>query len=301
MNQTIQSFTHIGRPIDPRYPTNLAIAIIIAITTVSMFIFQLLSGTNLFLSTTQAIVAALTIFLVWAFAREIDPEEQLSAFMPVLLMLIVLFTLDVEYNLIALFYLMSLARIVNRSIGLAATLADSIIMLIFTGLVAYLSGWIYALVAVIAFLLDAVLPDANHRHRVFALLAFIVMIIAFVLQSGVINLTIPSTNYLIATGLAGLVFIPIIWKAGKLSVSCDISPELLSPLRVRATQIMVLIFAFIIAFWQGNQGILALLPLWLVFAGTGLFPLIKPFLPDINLEMRSVRLWIDDPISHESN
>ena len=293
MTQNMSNFTSIGRPVDPRYPTNMAISIIMAITTLAMFVFQLFTGTNFVQAGIQGIMAGLTIFLVWAFAREIDPEEQLSAFVPVVLMFIVLFTIDAGYNLLVLFYMMTLARIVNRSVGLPAKLTDSVIILVFTGIIAYLYGWIYALLGVMAFLLDAMLPEANNRHKLFALLALIVTIVVFVLQGSTINPTFPSTDYLIVILLAGLIFIPVIWMSRQLNVAGDANAETLIPIRVQATQILILAFAYVIAFWQGNEGIMTLLPLWIIFAGLAVFPLIKPLLPEINLEMRASKSQID--------
>lgn len=282
--ENMSQFTHIGRPVDLRYPTNRIILLMMMLTTVAMLVFQLLSGTALIEAGLQAISAGLTIFFVWAFAREIDPQEQLSAFVAVLLTLIMLFIVDADYNLLALFFLMSVARVVNRSVGLPLKLNDSVLVLIFAGFVAYLSGWIFALIAAVAFLLDSFLPESDSKHRLFAGLAFLMMIVFMLIQQDAFTLMMPTQTFLIGIVLAGLIFMPLIWSSRQVTAVCDMRGQTLSPIRVQATQLLMLMVAFVLAFLQGNEGILAFLPLWITLVGVGLFPLIKPFLPDINLE-----------------
>lgn len=284
--QDLSQFTHIGRPVDPRYPTNRAISIIIIATIVVMLVFQLVKGSPIIGAGLHAIAAGLTIFWVWAFAREVDPEEQLSAFVAVLLVLIMLFTLEAGFNLIVLFYLMAISRVINRTVGLPLKLSDSVVVFAATILVAYLSGWIYALIGAIVFLLDSILPEPDSKHRLFAGLSLLVMLVTMWIQGVAITLTIPSQLYLIAIVLAGLIFIPVIWSSRQLTVVCDIRGQTLSPIRIQALQILILVVAFVIAFTQGDEGVLSYRMVWLTLAGIGLFPLIKPTLPDINLEIR---------------
>jgi len=284
--QDMSQLTHVGRPVDPRYPTNRAISIINIATIVVMFVFQLVKGTPIIDAGLHAIAAGLTMFVVWAFAREIDPEEQLSAFVAVLLALILLFTVDAGYNLIVLFYLIGIARVINRSVGLPLKLSDSVLLLGATILVAYLSGWIYALIGAIAFLLDSILPEPDLKHRLFAGLSLLVMLVVMWIQGIAITLMMPSQLYLIVIVLAGLIFIPVIWSSRQLTVVCDIRGQTLSPIRVQVLQILILVVALVIAFTQGDEGVLSYRMVWIALAGVGLFPLIKPFLPDINLEMR---------------
>lgn len=286
MEQMYQ-FSHIGRPIDPRYPTNIAIVIWCAIVGVAMFGFRLVSSVELLPAGVSAFVASVAVFFVWAFAREIDPEEQLSAFVAVLLMTIAVFVVDAPFNLIVLFYMMSMSRIVNRVVGLPATLMDSIILLIFTGVVGFLGSWIYAMMGATAFLLDSVLPNRDRKHLLFAGLSVVIMIVAFIVQNSQLNPILPTTEFIIGIVMVTVIFIPVIIKTRTTSAVTDLNDESLITVRVQATQIVALLFGYHVALWQGNAGILEFLPLWLTIAGVSLFPLVKPFLPDWDLSPRS--------------
>jgi len=278
--------SHIGRPVDPRYPTNLAIMVWCAVVGALMFGFRLVTAGDVIQAGVSSFFAGITIFVVWAFAREIDPQEQLSAFVSVVLMTIALFIVDVQYNLLVLFYMMSMSRIVNRSVGLPATLLDSILLLLFTGLVGLAGSWIYAMMGATAFLVDSILPDRDRKNLLFAGLSTVIMIVAFVMQNSTLNATLPTTEFIVSILVTTLIFIPVILNTRQLVVTADITREPLIPIRVQATQVIAVLFGYHVALWQGNQGILEFLPLWLTIAGVALFPLIKPILPQWDLSPR---------------
>ena len=279
-------FTHVARAVDPRYPTNLAIIIWSAVVGALMFGFRLVSGVDVLQAGISSVLVGLTLFIVWAFAREIDHQEQLSAFVSVALMTIALFVVDVQYNLLMMFYLISISRIVNRSVGLPVKLTDSIYLLLFTGLVGLMGSWVYAMMGATAFLLDSILPKRDRKQLVFAGLSTLIMMIAFVMQSSSLNPTLPTTEFIISISIVTLIFIPVIFNAKHLTVTADITKERLAPIRVQATQVIAVLFGYHVALWQGNQGILEFLPLWLTLAGVALFPLVKPIMPKWDLSRR---------------
>lgn len=287
MKQDLTQFAHLGRPIDPRYPTNFVISRWSIIIFPIIFIFALLSGDTLIHAGFRAIVASLSIFFVWAFSREIDPQEQLSAFVSVVFMTIALFFINAQFNLLVLFYTMMMLRLVNRTVGLPAKLSNSVGLLILTAFIALIGNWTYAVIALIAFLLDSLLPQANIRHRWFAVLALVILVIAFVMQSAQIEFLLPTMAYLGAIILAGLIFIPLILKSRILPVEGDVTDESLIPIRVQSGQVFILVSAYLLALWQGDASIIEFLPLWLCIAGVSIFPVIKPFLPDWSLDKRT--------------
>lgn len=84
-------FTSINRPIDPKYPTNRAIALFALIVMIVGGIFQLLTGTGWLLGGFWGLGAGITVFFVWAICRELDPDHDLSAFVAASLALLGLF------------------------------------------------------------------------------------------------------------------------------------------------------------------------------------------------------------------
>ena len=279
-------FSHIGRMIDPRYPTNLAIIVWCAIVGAVMLGFRLVSGADIIQAGIASVLAGVTVFVTWAFAREIDPQEQLSAFVAVGLMSIALFVVDVGFNLLVMFYLMSMLRILNRTVGLPATLPDSVLLLLFTGFVGLTGNWIYAMMGATVFLLDSLLPDRDRKHLLFAGLATVIMIVAFVTQNNLLNPMLPTIDFIVGILIVTLIFIPVIWNTKQLKVTADATKEPLVSIRVQAAQVIAILFGYHVALWQGNQGILEFLPLWLTIAGVALFPLIKPILPKWDLSPR---------------
>jgi len=282
----LAEFTHIGRMIDPRYPTNLAILIWCTIVGALMLGFRLVSDAEIVQAILDSVMAGITVFMTWALAREIDPQEQLSAFVAVSLMTIVLFVVGVQFNLIVLAYMLTMSRIVNRSVGLPATLSDSTMLLLFTGFVGIVGSWIFALMGAAMFLLDSILPNRDRKHVFFGIFSVAIAIVAFVIQSSSLNSILPTVEYAVGMLAVTFIFVPTIVKSKHLTVIADATREPLTPIRVQALQAIAVLAGFYVAFWQGNQGVVEFLPLWVTTAGVSLFPLVKLLLPEIDLSRR---------------
>ncbi len=279
LDQQLYKVTHIGRILDPRYPTNLAIMIWMGVVGAAIFGIQLINGTEVIQAGISGVIALFSVFFAWAMSRELDPQHQLSAFVSALLMTIAVFLVDVRFNLIILFYMMSMLRIVNRSTGLPALLTDSLVMVVLTALVAFFGSWIYAMIGATAFLLDAVLAKPHRQHVIFAGLSIVIMIVTFILQNAQLVPIPPTTDYMIGILFATFIVVPLILKSKDVNVDCDITGEPMIPIRLQAGQVLMLLLGYHVAIWQGNAGILDLLPMWVSILGISLFPLIKPFLP----------------------
>ncbi|MGD9316838.1 MAG: hypothetical protein PVG56_08400, partial [Anaerolineae bacterium] len=87
----LADFTALGRnPLDPGYPTNLAIAALTVVVAIAGAVWRLISGVALLESALWGIGAGLVMFLTWALGRELDPDHDLSAFVGAGLVLIAL-------------------------------------------------------------------------------------------------------------------------------------------------------------------------------------------------------------------
>ncbi|MEM8966327.1 MAG: hypothetical protein AAGE93_07905, partial [Bacteroidota bacterium] len=75
----ITRFSGLARPIDPAYPTNRAIIIIVSTVFLGLTIYSLSIGQGLIDSLLVGGHLAVVIFLTWALARELDPDYPLSA------------------------------------------------------------------------------------------------------------------------------------------------------------------------------------------------------------------------------
>ena len=114
----IYRFTSVARPVDPRYPTNRALLIVLPIGAAA---FAILASLGFFEA--GALSAMLSAFLVgfaaWAFTRELAPDDDAAAFVALALAWVMSAATGAT-GVILTFAALFLARIVNRTTGLAA-------------------------------------------------------------------------------------------------------------------------------------------------------------------------------------
>ncbi|MCJ7725459.1 MAG: hypothetical protein MUP76_03615, partial [Acidimicrobiia bacterium] len=69
----------IGRPIDPRYPSNRFILIVAPLAGLAWRVWKLASEGDWSPAVGRALVAGMATFLAWAIARELDPDRPWTA------------------------------------------------------------------------------------------------------------------------------------------------------------------------------------------------------------------------------
>lgn len=117
----------------------------------------------------EALRFALLIFVAWALGRELDPDDPSAAFVSLGLGMLVAVMAD-GAGLLTGFATLGLVRIVNRSTGLAARMADSVLlMLLSIGTVYWTESPLFGGVAAVAFILDGTLREPLRHQWVFAL------------------------------------------------------------------------------------------------------------------------------------
>ena len=150
----VYHLTSIARPVDPAYPTNRAVLIVLALGA-AVFAALSLGGIINMNPLEAALSALLAGFASWALAREFAPDDNAAAFLALALawaMVLVSGTASVLLTFVALF----LVRIVNRSTGLASRPWDTLLVLGFVLWATVSLGQpLLALVAALAFALDA--------------------------------------------------------------------------------------------------------------------------------------------------
>lgn len=167
----IYEFSGIARPIDFKYPTNKLIAILSALALVGGVVLGLVQGLVVGKALLLGLQFAGTVFLTWAFAREVDPHEPWSAFVAVSIVAIG-FVWGIRPDLLSIAVLMGATRILICSCGRQPVIPDALIILGGAGWLAY--GQHQGLAAIIIgliFLLDGLLRPANRLSLLFALVA----------------------------------------------------------------------------------------------------------------------------------
>lgn len=266
----MRQISALARPIDPDYPTNRAIAIITVLVGIIAGALQLILGNSLIDSALLAIAAAGSVFLAWALSRELDPDNQLSAFVSSGLTIISLLFASAP-SLLALFWCLWILRILNQSTGLPATVLDAAIALGLGSWLAYQSNWTYSVMTTLVFLLDGLLKPQNHKQLAFAGTSVIVgTAIAFGLQVpfGAID---PSGASAIPWLAITIVFIPVIFASRQVAATCDYTGDRLNPMRLQAAQAVALLTAVVVTLFAGIEGALSLLPLWMAFLGVAAY------------------------------
>jgi len=115
--------TTIGRPIDLRYPTNLAIVLLTLVMFAAGIWTMTMRGESFVASVPHSLAWAGTVFLSWALAREVDPDRWYSAFFAAAGGFIAA-SMYAPPPLLAIFWFLLALRFINRSTGHPPGLLD---------------------------------------------------------------------------------------------------------------------------------------------------------------------------------
>ena len=235
-------------------------------------ILRLIAGVQLVQSISWGIAAGLAVFLAWALARELDPDHDLSAFVAAGLALIGLLFLDLP-GLTVLFWMIILLRLVNRTVGLPATILDSLLILGLGSWLTLQGEWVYGLMTALAFLLDSQLSPPHRRHLFFAAIALIITVILLLFDGSMPRVGESSPAIVLAVLVMCALFVPVIIASRELTTVSDETSEPLNPRRVQAAQGIALLTGILMAWWNGYPGLASFMPLWAAMVGISLYRL----------------------------
>ena len=263
----IYRVTSIGRPIEPKYPTNKAILVLMVAAALIAGGITLVQGLGGGASATAALEAFLMVFACWALGRELAPDDNSAAFVGSVLAFIALWWWP-SPSLLLLFTALALSRIVNRSTGLTARLGDSVIV---TALVIWvmvgLQNPLAGVAAALAFLLDARMADPNRRQWLFAALCLTAVVVqVWLMGSDNLGVTLlPEPPYVIAA-ITLLAFLLLSLSLRSVSSRGDVGGLVLNPSRVRGGMLVVWLLAVQTGL-QGPGALESVMPVLAVMAG----------------------------------
>ncbi|MHC1714825.1 MAG: hypothetical protein AB9858_08105 [Acidaminococcaceae bacterium] len=265
-------FTHLGRPVDPAYPTNVAIAVLSVATLISVSLWRLLYLHSEFIAAlTQGGQLAGVVFLTWALGRELDPDANIVAFLAIT-PAVVLAVLVGTPNFSLVFLALLLLRVVNRSLGVPAKPTDSLLVLLLASWLAWSGAWYVLMCAAVAFILDSVLVNPLPRHRWFGLVSAVGALCS---QSSILRFSQPWSGFLtgiVAVGAIGLLLLLLFTPPPK-SVG-DLLPLPVDWKRLQAARIVVFLLPLFAVLSQGMQGLAELSPVLAVLSIAGCYRLI---------------------------
>jgi hypothetical protein len=235
VHHRIYDYTSIGRPLDPTWPSNKAVLILVPLAAVVGFAHSLGGGAGFLAALNMAFIQAAAVFGTWALARELMPDDHVSAFISMALGFAATLVFTVP-GLMVLFATLLLVRILNRSSGLAAQTLDSVAvtLLVIWAVYSSASPW-FGAVGALAFFLDGVLYKPQKRQWWFALICLGSMVV-FIVDHDVawLGIKVPDSLLKWLAMLATLIFCLNLALLKKMHSRGDIGHARLDLRRVKA-------------------------------------------------------------------
>ena len=232
----VYRFTSIARPVDPAYPTNRALLIVLPV------VGLLSAGLAFFLPMDRgplsaALTGALVAFAAWALTRELAPDYHKAAFVALALGWIANVAFGAS-QVVLVFVALVLVRVVNRSTGLPLRMLDTLGVLGFCSWAAINTQQpLILLVAALAFLLDATLKKPLRRHYLAAAACLPIFVWMLPGSTGLAGSELSVWDW----SLIGVVALGVglFMKTNPVPVSyCDVPPDRLDAARVNAGMIV---------------------------------------------------------------
>lgn len=260
----------LGRPLDPSWPTNRAILIVMPTVGVLATVLALAQGSAVLGAGVQGLVTAATALGGWALARELAPDDQAAAFVAMALGLAAQAMVPVA-SLWLLFTTLLQVRLVNRTVGPPAWRKDSAAVLALTlACMVVLKAPTVAVVGGLAFGLDARLtPPGPTRHRVLAVTCIAVAAVyAAAVPVAHPHLDLPGTAIGGGLVVVALLFLWALLRTSEVRAVTDATGNPLHTARVRAGMTVALVAAAP-SLIPGSPDPREASLLWAVLAGVG--------------------------------
>ncbi len=227
-------YTSIGRPLDPSYPTNKAVLLLLPLGALIGAISTWMDGQGGGEMLRQALYFLLILFGSWALARELDPDDHTAAFISMAVALLVALAAD-SPGILIVFTTLGLVRLVNRSTGMAARKSDSVIVMLLSILVIYSAeSPFFGVVAALAFILDGTLREPLRHQWIFGLVCFGATVVYMVDHDvGLSHLAAPDSLFEWLALLFLLIFALNSYLLNKVYSKGDFSGQTLDLARVR--------------------------------------------------------------------
>ncbi|MEO0332649.1 MAG: hypothetical protein AAF223_13370, partial [Bacteroidota bacterium] len=256
-----------ARPIDPASPTNRAIIIIVGTVFLGLTIYSLSTGKGLIDSLLVGGHLAVTVFLTWALARELDPDYLLSAFIGLPLTAILFF-----YEtplLIPTVALLQMLRLVNRVTGQTARWGDTLLLL---GLAIYLAWnrhYVLSFGISISFTLDGWLNLPLKRHRYLAVICLLSIVMIAWFRGVWFGMVSIPLLYIIPSISTAFILVTIVDYRDPKSQYDNGTGKLYSS-RVQAVQLLALAVLLLSAFLEHSDSTFIHAPFWAAVFGINL-------------------------------
>ncbi len=260
-------FSAMGRPLDFHYPSNGFVILMSGIGLIAGLGIGVMEDKPPLDLLWISIVTSVTVFVAWALARELDPDDAFSAGLAAVLALVGMVIWRETTNLLALYLMLGVVRVLVRTVGIPMTLLDMGLLVIGAGLVALTESWLLGLVTAAGLLLDSLLTSPNPPTKLFSGLAAAVTVITAALTQP--DFSPPEDKIVLgAVAVVGVLFLVVIFTAPAPVSVGDITGQPLNESRLKAGRLLALAGAALVYFWTGS--VITLLALWCAFLAISL-------------------------------
>lgn len=269
MTEEKEGLSNLGRPLDPKYPSNLFIMVLSVASFIGFGVFSYLSKGGILGSLGFGVGSLLSVFLTWALAREVDPDYQLTAVLAAAGAIVAIGVNGVP-SLMLPFWALFSVRILNRSTGLEAGPLDNILSAGLALWLGYSLSWVIPAASAGIFIADGLIHNPRRRQFIPGLITG-VGAGYFLYQDP--NLWGGFSGYPVKLGLVLLLtalFVRVIYDSRKIDSIGDRTGEPLFPRRLQLAQVILLLTALLLPLWGGVDGFHESVTFWSVIGGSSL-------------------------------
>ncbi|WP_300531865.1 hypothetical protein [Maricaulis sp.] len=273
MSRPIYKISSIARPLEPNYPTNLAVLILLPVAAgIVGFSAWEFRDASLMQAAAAGGEGALVAFLAWALGREIDPDRNETAFVGMALAVAAI-AIGWSPAVWTLALALMSTRIVNRSVGQPAKASDLVLVLGLAAAAVFRDGiWLMGAIFALAVIFDVMLDRTRVLSLIFAFLGVGLSVFVLVERGGEpmalieAGLAAVEIEWMITTGIVAAIFALMLLSLPAVESVGDATGAPLDRIRIRAGGLITLVAVFA-ALAEGQEAVLSTLPIWAVIAG----------------------------------
>lgn len=246
----------------------IPLCILLALTS---FIYSyFIIDTGMFLSVIDAFRKTILCYVTYLIMVELSPDS-VNIYLPSFI-LTSLFIIGIrEIHLMTTFFFLFTIRLLIKSSGYRSSLAELSAMTIFTIVQYFISPFIYPLFFGTALFVDYKLKPDNKQNLPFIIISFMMSLLWFFRGFGVMTVSLDAFSSMMVL-IIGIAYILRLSLLKAILSMNDLETNLISPRRVKASALLLLISLIILA--VGHGMVTEFLNLWIMAACIS-FPFLK--------------------------